>query len=97
MREYELSETFHHSSDERSYDVLRLEQPSGNNIDVLDGNNALSLAIEQERAEREPHALAPAGTPPSGHVSAVSPALPPRILDRDGSYKTTPENKYTAR
>ncbi|XP_026748868.2 spondin-2 [Galleria mellonella] len=51
LREYELSEVFHRSSDDRRYDVLQLDKLSHNSIDVLDGNRALSIAEEIERAE----------------------------------------------
>lgn len=54
LREYELSEVFHRSSDDRRYDVLQLDKLSHNNIDVLDGNRALSIAEEAERAEQAP-------------------------------------------
>ncbi|CAF4850705.1 unnamed protein product [Pieris macdunnoughi] len=51
LREYELSEVFHRDSDDRKYDVLQLDKLSHNNIDVLDGNRALSIAEEVERNE----------------------------------------------
>lgn len=54
LREYELSEVFHRASDERKYDVLQLDKMNHNNIDVLDGNRALSVAEEVERAEQAP-------------------------------------------
>ncbi|XP_045523128.1 spondin-2 [Pieris brassicae] len=51
LREYELSEVFHRDSDDRKYDVLQLDKLNHNNIDVLDGNRALSIAEEVERNE----------------------------------------------
>ncbi|KOB64347.1 putative spondins extracellular matrix, partial [Operophtera brumata] len=54
LREYELSEVFHRSSDDRRYDVLQLDKLNHNNIDVMDGNRALSIAEEAERAEQAP-------------------------------------------
>ncbi|CAG5003832.1 unnamed protein product [Parnassius apollo] len=54
LREYELSEVFHRESDDRKYDVLKLDKLSHNNIDVLDGNRALSIAEEVEREEQAP-------------------------------------------
>lgn len=54
LREYELSEVFHRASDERKYDVLQLDKMNHNNVDVLDGNRALSIAEEVERAEQAP-------------------------------------------
>lgn len=90
IKEYELSEVFHHASDDKSYEVLKMDQPSANSVDVLDGNNALSLAIEEERAEREPHVV---GRRPTDPMASVS----PRIYSKNGSFKTTPENKYLSR
>lgn len=54
LREYELTEVFHRTSDDKKYDVLQLDKMSHNNIDVLDGNRALSVAEEVERAEQAP-------------------------------------------
>ncbi|KPJ08656.1 Spondin-2 [Papilio machaon] len=54
LREYELSEVFHRENDDRKYDVLQLDKHNHNNIDVLDGNRALSIAEEVERAEQAP-------------------------------------------
>ncbi|CAH0719865.1 unnamed protein product, partial [Brenthis ino] len=51
LREYELSEVFHRDSDDRRYDVLQLDKLNHNKIDMLDGNRALSIAEEVERAE----------------------------------------------
>ncbi|XP_049872518.1 spondin-2 [Pectinophora gossypiella] len=58
LREYELSEVFHRSSDDQKYDVLQLDKLSHNSIDVLDGNRALSIAEEVERAEQAPRIYA---------------------------------------
>ncbi|GBP51694.1 Spondin-2 [Eumeta japonica] len=54
LREYELTEVFHRTSDERRYDVLQLDRLAHNSIDVLDGNRALAVAEEAERAEQAP-------------------------------------------
>lgn len=54
LREYEVTEVFHRASDDRKYDVLQLDKMNNNNIDVLDGNRALALAEEVERAEQAP-------------------------------------------
>ncbi|CAH2047444.1 unnamed protein product, partial [Iphiclides podalirius] len=54
LREYELSEVFHRESDDRKYDVLQLDKLNHNSVDVLDGNRALSIAEEVERAEQAP-------------------------------------------
>ncbi|XP_026318807.1 spondin-2 [Hyposmocoma kahamanoa] len=58
LREYEVTEVFHRSSDDQRYDVLQLDKLSHNNIDVLDGNRALSIAEEVERAEQAPRIYA---------------------------------------
>jgi hypothetical protein len=52
VKEYELSEVFHHSEDERQYEVLRMEHMTRNTIDVLN-NNDIEAEIEEERREEE--------------------------------------------
>jgi hypothetical protein len=52
VKEYELSEVFHHSEDDRQYDVLRMEHMTRNTIDVLN-NNDIEAEIEEERREQE--------------------------------------------
>jgi hypothetical protein len=52
VKEYELSEVFHHSEDERQYEVLRMEHMTRNTIDVLN-NNDIEAEIEEERSEEE--------------------------------------------
>lgn len=52
MKEYELSEVFHHSEDDRQYEVLRMEHMTRNTIDVLN-NNDIEAEIEEERREQE--------------------------------------------
>lgn len=85
MREYEVSEVFQHAVDEKRYEVVKMEQPaqssSSNAINLLDGNHELSLAIEEERQEQEDHAN-------HGNKDMTT------ILDRDGTVRATPENKY---
>lgn len=55
VKEYELSEVFHHAEDELHYDVLRMEHLTPNSISVLNGNSDIEAAIEEERAEQEVH------------------------------------------
>ncbi|XP_021913714.1 uncharacterized protein LOC110826907 [Zootermopsis nevadensis] len=52
VKEYELSEVFHHSEDDRQYEVLRMEHMTRNTIDVLN-NNDIEAEIEEERREQE--------------------------------------------
>ncbi|PSN43257.1 hypothetical protein C0J52_25100 [Blattella germanica] len=52
VKEYELSEVFHHSEDDRQYEVLRMEHMTRNTIDVLN-NNDIEVEIEEERREQE--------------------------------------------
>ncbi|CAH1155035.1 unnamed protein product [Phaedon cochleariae] len=53
VKEYELSEVFHHSEDDRQYEVLKMDHQ--NAIDVFNGNNDIQKAIEEEREEQEVH------------------------------------------
>lgn len=55
MKEYELSEVFHHVEDEQHYEVLKMEHLTQNSINVLNGNSDIETAIEEERAEQEVH------------------------------------------
>lgn len=57
MKEYELSEVFHHAEDDQRYEVLKMEHLPRNTIDVLNGNgnNDIETAIEEEREEQENH------------------------------------------
>lgn len=52
VKEYELSEVFHHSEDDKQYEVLRMEHMTRNTIDVLN-NNDIEAEIEEERREQE--------------------------------------------
>ena len=52
VKEYELSEVFHHSEDDHQYEVLRMEHMTRNTIDVLN-NNDIEVEIEEERREQE--------------------------------------------
>ncbi|CAH1636366.1 unnamed protein product [Spodoptera littoralis] len=73
LREYELSEVFHRNTDDRRYDVLQLDKMNHNNIDVLDGNRALSIAEEVERAEQAPRIYSEGSmTTPDGAYSYYS-------------------------
>lgn len=57
MKEYELSEVFHHAEDDHRYEILKMEHLPRNTIDVLNnnGNNDIETAIEEEREEQEIH------------------------------------------
>lgn len=56
MKEYELSEVFHHTEDDHRYEVLKMEHLSKqNSINVLNGNSDIETAIEEERQEQEVH------------------------------------------
>lgn len=55
VKEYELSEVFHHSEDDHRYEVLKMEHLTQNSINVLNGNNDIETAIEEEREEQEYH------------------------------------------
>lgn len=57
VKEYELSEVFHHAEDDQRYEVLKMEHLPRNTIDVLNGNgnNDIETAIEEEREEQETH------------------------------------------
>ncbi|KAI5706832.1 hypothetical protein M8J75_011782 [Diaphorina citri] len=54
LREYELNEIFHHSEDDKKYDVVAIEDhlSQHNNIPVLN-NNDIGEEIEQQRHEVE--------------------------------------------
>ncbi|XP_018565366.1 spondin-2 [Anoplophora glabripennis] len=55
VKEYELSEVFHHAEDDRRYEVLKMEHLTQNSINVLNGNSDIETAIEEEREEQEVH------------------------------------------
>ncbi|KAG8295848.1 Spondin-2, variant 2 [Homalodisca vitripennis] len=50
-REYELNEVFHHSEDDKRYDLVNLDQ--SNTISVINSNNDIQLEMEAERREQE--------------------------------------------
>ncbi|XP_068083478.1 spondin-1 [Anabrus simplex] len=52
VKEYELSEVFHHSEDDHKYEVLTMEHIAHNSIGVLN-NNDIETEIEEERREQE--------------------------------------------
>lgn len=54
IKEYELSEVFHHSEDDQKYEVLKMEQLTNRNNNAID-NNDIETAIEEERQEQEMH------------------------------------------
>ncbi|CAB0014295.1 unnamed protein product, partial [Nesidiocoris tenuis] len=51
LREYEVSETFHHSEDEKRYEVVKSDQ--ANSMNVLRGNDVIQQEIEEEVKEQE--------------------------------------------
>lgn len=53
VKEYELSEVFHHGEDDHRYEVLKMEHLTQNSINVFNGNNDIETAIEEERQEQE--------------------------------------------
>lgn len=55
VKEYELSEVFHHAEDEQHYEVLKMEHLTQNSISVMNGNSDIETAIEEERSEQEIH------------------------------------------
>ncbi|KAJ8918015.1 hypothetical protein NQ315_011468, partial [Exocentrus adspersus] len=55
VKEYELSEVFHHAEDDRRYEVLKMEHLTQNSISVLNGNSDIETAIEEERQEQDVH------------------------------------------
>ncbi|KAG5890356.1 hypothetical protein JTB14_015759 [Gonioctena quinquepunctata] len=55
IKEYELSEVFHHAEDDQQYDVLKMEHFTQNTINAFNGNNDIQTAIEEEREEQEVH------------------------------------------
>ncbi|ERL92060.1 hypothetical protein D910_09382 [Dendroctonus ponderosae] len=55
VKEYELSEVFHHSEDDRKYDVLKMENLQVRNDATSRDNNDIQTAIEEERQEQEVH------------------------------------------
>lgn len=50
-REYELNEVFHHSEDDKRYELVKLDTP--NSISVLNSNDDVQLEMEAERREQE--------------------------------------------
>ncbi|KAI4460128.1 spondin [Holotrichia oblita] len=60
VKEYELSEVFHHSEDDHHYEVLNTEHLTQNSISVLNnGNSDIETAIEEEIREQEVHQYPP--------------------------------------
>lgn len=55
VKEYELSEVFHHAEDDHRYEVLKMEHLTQNSINILNGNSDIETAIEEEREEQEIH------------------------------------------
>lgn len=55
VKEYELSEVFHHAEDDHNYEVMKMEHLTQNSINILNGNSDIETAIEEEREEQEVH------------------------------------------
>ncbi|XP_017769505.1 PREDICTED: spondin-2 [Nicrophorus vespilloides] len=55
VKEYELSEVFHHTEDDQHYEVLKMEHMTQNSISAFNGNGDIEAAIEEERKEQEIH------------------------------------------
>ncbi|XP_014240679.1 spondin-1-like [Cimex lectularius] len=51
VKEYEISEVFHHGEDEKRYEVVKSDQH--NAINIMQGNEAIQLEMEEERKEEE--------------------------------------------
>ncbi|KAF6199412.1 hypothetical protein GE061_007438 [Apolygus lucorum] len=51
LKEYEVSETFHHSEDEKRYEVVKSDQE--NSISVMHGNDVIQEEMEEEAKEQE--------------------------------------------
>ncbi|GFG41022.1 hypothetical protein Cfor_06792, partial [Coptotermes formosanus] len=78
VKEYELSEVFHHSEDERQYEVLRMEHMTRNTIDVLN-NNDIEAEIEEERREQERRMQQLSTTTHAPTVSATATTTPENL------------------
>ncbi|CAH0559373.1 unnamed protein product [Brassicogethes aeneus] len=72
VKEYELSEVFHHQEDDRRYDVLKMEHLTQNTINVFNGNNDIETAIEEEREEQESHQKIPRPKPRLFRLSSTA-------------------------
>nr|CAD7592668.1 unnamed protein product [Timema genevievae] len=95
LKEYELSEVFHRSEDERHYDVINMDDlgPRRANLD----NNEIQTQIEEERREQEMALLAQQQhkttttivplTPTTSHSLASTPSSPLRDLLLPGGNK----------
>lgn len=49
LREYELSEVFHYTEDDRKYETVETKTHLESEHNLIDMNNELSATIEQER------------------------------------------------
>lgn len=93
VKEYELSEVFHHAEDDHHYEVLKMEHLTQNSINLMNGNSDIETAIEEERSEQETHQrtrthpkiqqLLPASTASSNYFPANI------TLDEDDRYLNT--------
>ncbi|CAH1987108.1 unnamed protein product [Acanthoscelides obtectus] len=82
VKEYELSEVFHHAEDDHNYELMRADQQ--NTISVMNGNSDLETAIQEEREEQERHPNKPKPRP-RGNLKAFTVSTP---------YSTTTRSKY---
>lgn len=78
VKEYELSEVFHHSEDDRQYEVLRMEHMTRNTIDVLN-NNDIEAEIEEERREQERRMQQLSTTTNAPTISATATTTPENL------------------
>lgn len=83
VKEYELSEVFHHTEDDHKYEVLKMGHLSQNSISVFNGNSDIETAIEEEREEQEVHSSRPKPRP-----------RPLKQFTLSTPYSTTLKNNY---
>lgn len=53
IKEYELSEVFHHSQDKANSEVMKIDQLAKNDMKEVSKNNDIEEQIEEERKEEE--------------------------------------------
>jgi hypothetical protein len=80
VKEYELSEVFHHSEDDKQYEVLRMEHMTRNTIDVLN-NNDIEAEIEEERREQERRMQQLSTTTNAPTISATATTTPENMTN----------------
>ncbi|VEN36281.1 unnamed protein product, partial [Callosobruchus maculatus] len=82
VKEYELSEVFHHAEDDHNYELMKADQQ--NTINVMPGNSDLETAIQEERDEQERHPSRPRPRP-RANLKSFAVSTP---------YSTTTRSKY---